>query len=155
MSEGYQVKVRPEKAEEVGRIRAELDEASAAVVTEYRGLTVEALKVLRSRLLEHDTTYRVTKNTLARRAAAELGLEALEEMLVGPVAVAYVKGDPIAASKIIATFAREHPELADQGRRAGRRRPRRGSDEGPRDDRLSRGLAREDHGSAHRAAAAN
>lgn len=111
MSEGYQVKVRPEKAAAVEEIRAELDASSAAVITEYRGLTVEELKVLRSRLSEQDTAYRVTKNTLARRAADALGLGELEEFLEGPVAVAYVKGDPVAAAKIIATFAREHPAL--------------------------------------------
>ena len=111
MSEGYQVKVRPEKAEAVEKIRAELEASSAAVVTEYRGLTVEELKVLRSKLGEQDTTYRVTKNTLARRAADALGLGDLEEFFEGPVAVAYVKGDPVSAAKIIATFAKEHPAL--------------------------------------------
>jgi large subunit ribosomal protein L10 len=111
MSESYQVKVRPEKAAAVEAIRAELEASSAAVVTEYRGLSVEELKVLRSRLGAQDTTYRVTKNTLARRAAGALGLGDLEEFFEGPVAVAYVKGDPVSAAKIIATFAKEHPAL--------------------------------------------
>jgi large subunit ribosomal protein L10 len=115
MSEGYAVKVRPEKAAEVERIRTELNDAQAAVVTEYRGLTVTDLAVLRTRLQEAETSYRVTKNTLARRAADALGLSELIEFFVGPVAIAYVNGDPIAAAKVIATFAREHPELVIKG----------------------------------------
>jgi large subunit ribosomal protein L10 len=110
MTETYQVKVKPEKAAAVEAIRAELEASAAAVVTEYRGLTVEELKVLRSRLAEQDTTYRVTKKTLARRAANELGLD-LESVLEGPIAIAYVKGDSVAAAKVIATFAKEHPAL--------------------------------------------
>ena len=115
MSEGYAVKVRPEKEAAVADIKTELGDATAAVVTEYRGLTVEDLKTLRTRLLEVDATYRVSKNTLARLAANELGLEGFEEMLVGPTAIAYVKGDPVAAAKIIATFAKEKDALVIKG----------------------------------------
>lgn len=115
MTEGYAVKVRPEKAEVVARIKAEVEETQALVLTEYRGLTVTALKDLRTKLLATDTAYRVEKNTLARRAITELGLAELEELLVGPVALAYIKGDPIAAAKVLATFAREHPELLIKG----------------------------------------
>ncbi len=110
MTETYQVRVRPEKVAAVEEIRAQLEASNSVVITEYRGLTVEELKVLRSRLLEQDATYKVTKKTLARRAAGELGLD-LESVLEGPIAVAYVKGDPVAAAKIIATFAKEHPAL--------------------------------------------
>jgi len=115
MPEGYAVKVRPEKAGVVERIKAEVGETQAVVLTEYRGLTVTALKDLRTKLLATDTSYRVEKNTLARRAVTELGLSELEELLVGPVALAYIKGDPIAAAKVLATFAREHPELLIKG----------------------------------------
>jgi large subunit ribosomal protein L10 len=115
MPEGYAVKVRPEKAEAVEQIRAELDAVQAAVITEYRGLTVKDLATLRTRLSEVETSYRVSKNTLARRAADALGLDGLVEMLEGPVAIAYVKGDPVAAAKVIATFAREHDALVIKG----------------------------------------
>jgi large subunit ribosomal protein L10 len=115
MPEGYAVKVRPEKAEVVERIKAEVEDTQAVVLTEYRGLTVTALAELRTKLLATDTAYRVEKNTLARRAVTELGLGELEELLVGPVALAYVKGDPVAAAKVLATFAREHPELLIKG----------------------------------------
>lgn len=115
MPEGYTTKVKPEKVEVVEKIRAELDGSSAAVITEYRGLTVEDLKTLRSRLLEADTSYRVSKNTLARLAVNALGYTELEDLFEGPVAIAYVKGDPIAAAKVIATFAKEHPALVIKG----------------------------------------
>ncbi|MEX0874827.1 MAG: 50S ribosomal protein L10 [Actinomycetota bacterium] len=115
MSDGYALKVRPEKVAAVEQIRNELDDTQVAVVTEYRGLTVPALAELRAKLQAADTSYRVVKNTLARRAASELGFDELTELFVGPVAVAYCKGDPVTAAKVIATFAREHPELVIKG----------------------------------------
>jgi large subunit ribosomal protein L10 len=115
MSEGYAVKVRPEKVEAVEKIRAELEASQAAVVTEYRGLTVQQLAELRTKLLATESTYTVSKNTLVRRAANALGLGELEELLVGPTAVVYVKGDPIAAAKVISAFAKEHPALVVKG----------------------------------------
>jgi large subunit ribosomal protein L10 len=115
MPEGYTVKVRPEKAEVVERIKAEVEATQALMLTEYRGLTVTALADLRTKLLATETSYRVEKNTLARRAVSELGLGELEELLVGPVALAYIKGDPVSAAKVLSTFAREHPELLIKG----------------------------------------
>jgi large subunit ribosomal protein L10 len=115
MSDGYAVKVRPEKVEAVNKIRDELGSSQAAVVTEYRGLTVNDLKALRSQLDDVSTSYRVSKNTLVRLAVNELGLSDLVGLLEGPVAVAYVKGDPIAAAKVLASFAKTHPNLVIKG----------------------------------------
>ncbi len=115
MPDAYTTKVRPEKVETVDRIKAELGETQAVVLTEYRGLTVGELADLRTQLLNKETSYRVVKNTLARRAAADAGLGELEELFVGPVAVAYVKGDPVSAAKVLATFARDHPALVIKG----------------------------------------
>ena len=115
MTERYTTKVRPEKVETVEAIKAELGETQAVVLTEYRGLTVGQLADLRAKLRGQETSYRVVKNTLARRAVSELGFEALSELLVGPVAVAYCKGDPVSAAKVLATFAREHPDLIIKG----------------------------------------
>ncbi len=115
MSEGYTTKVRPEKVETVEAIKTELGATQAVVLTEYRGLTVNQLADLRSKLRAQETSYRVVKNTLARRAVTELGFESLSELLVGPVAVAYCKGDPVSAAKVLATFAREHPDLIIKG----------------------------------------
>ena len=115
MTEGYSTKVRPEKVEAVEAIKTELGETQAVVLTEYRGLTVNQLAELRSKLGEQETSYRVAKNTLARRAVTELGLESLSELLVGPVAIAYCKGDPVSAAKVLATFAKDHPDLVIKG----------------------------------------
>lgn len=111
----YAAKVRPEKVAAVEEIKQEFDDNPAVVLTEYRGLTVTELKNLRVQLLGQETAYKVVKNTLARRAATEAGLEGLVELFVGPTAVAWVKGDPVAAAKILATFAREHPDLVIKG----------------------------------------
>jgi large subunit ribosomal protein L10 len=115
MAENYEVKVRPEKVAVVDEIRDELSSSSAVVLTEYRGLTVNELKQLRSQLLRTETAYKVIKNTLARRAASAAGLGELEQVFVGPTAVAWVKGDPVAAAKVIATFAKDHPALIVKG----------------------------------------
>ena len=111
----YATKVRPEKVETVEKIKTQIGETQAVVLTEYRGLTVGELADLRTQLLDKETSYRVVKNTLARRAVADAGLGELEELFVGPVAVAYVKGDPVSAAKVLATFAREHPALVIKG----------------------------------------
>jgi large subunit ribosomal protein L10 len=115
MPEGYAVKVKPEKVAAVEEIKAELEASQAAVITEYRGLTVQQLAELRTKLLETESSYKVSKNTLVRRAVSALGLGELEELLVGPTAVVYVKGDPIAAAKVISTFAKQHPALVVKG----------------------------------------
>jgi large subunit ribosomal protein L10 len=115
MSDGYAVKVRPEKVEAIETIKTELGDTQAVVLTEYRGLTVSDLATLRAQLREKETKYRVVKNTLARRAVTDLGFDELVELFVGPVAVAYCKGDPVAAAKVLATFAREHPDLVIKG----------------------------------------
>jgi len=115
MAEGYEAKVRPEKVAVVEEIRDELGSSPAVVLTEYRGLTVNELKELRSQLLRTETAYKVIKNTLARRAANDAGLGELEQVFTGPTAVAWVKGDPVAAAKVIATFAKDHPALIVKG----------------------------------------
>ena len=115
MPENYEVKVRPEKVAEVEHIRGELDSTPTVVLTEYRGLTVNELKQLRAQLLGSETSYKVIKNTLARRAAVEAGLGELEALFTGPTAVAWVRGDPVMAARVIATFAKDHPALIVKG----------------------------------------
>ncbi|MGH2760782.1 MAG: 50S ribosomal protein L10 [Actinomycetota bacterium] len=114
-TETYTVKIRAEKVAAVDEIKQEFGDSPAVLLTEYRGLTVTELKYLRVQLLGQETAYRVVKNTLARRAATEAGLQELVELFVGPTAVAWVKGDPVAAAKILATFARDHPDLVIKG----------------------------------------
>jgi large subunit ribosomal protein L10 len=88
--------------------------SQAALLTEYRGLTVKQLKELR-RSLGATTQYAVAKNTLTKRAAKEAGIEGLDELLVGPSAIAFVGGDPVEAAKGLRDFAKTHPLLVIKG----------------------------------------
>jgi large subunit ribosomal protein L10 len=105
---------KQEKATAVAELTAGFRESNAAVLTEYRGLTVAQLKELR-RSLGADTTYSVVKNTLTKIAAREAGLSAFEELLQGPSAIAFVKGDPVTAAKGLRDFSRAHPLLVIKG----------------------------------------
>ena len=83
--------VRPDKVTVVAEIAEKFRDASASVVTEYRGLTMSQLTTLR-RSLGEGTTYRVAKNTLVKRAAEDAGVDGLEQMLIGPTAIAFITG---------------------------------------------------------------
>jgi len=106
--------VRPDKGEAVAELTESFTSASAAVLTEYRGLTVKQLKELRQ-ALGADTTYAVVKNTLTKIAAGNAGLEGLDDLLAGPTAVAFVSGDPVSAAKALRDFAKAHPALVVKG----------------------------------------
>ncbi|GMU79150.1 MAG: 50S ribosomal protein L10 [Acidimicrobiia bacterium] len=106
---------RPEKVAVVDEIRTKLDEADAAILTEYRGLTVSELAALRSALRPAGTEYKVFKNTLARRAADEAGLAGLAELLGGPTAIAFVRGDAVGAAKALRDFGKGAPALVIKG----------------------------------------
>lgn len=106
---------RPEKAAVVEEIRTKLDGADAAVLTEYRGLSVRALADLRGSLRPANTEYKVFKNRLARRAAEEAGLTDLLPLLEGPVAIAFVHGDAVPAAKALRDFGRTNPQLVVKG----------------------------------------
>ncbi len=88
--------------------------STATVLTEYRGLTVAQLKALR-RSLQGQATYAVTKNTLAKRAAAEAGITGLDELFSGPTALAFVSGDVVEAAKGLRDFAKANPLLVIKG----------------------------------------
>jgi large subunit ribosomal protein L10 len=99
----------------IDEIRSKLDAADAAVLTEYRGLTVTELATLRASLRPADTEYKVFKNTLARRAAQDTGLADIVPLLEGPVAIAFVSGDAVMAAKALRDFARNNPNLIVKG----------------------------------------
>jgi large subunit ribosomal protein L10 len=102
----------------IDEIKQRFGDADAAVLTEYRGLTVTDIANLRAALRPAATDYKVFKNTLARRAAADAGLGELVEALVGPVAIAFVRrdgGDPVTAAKALRDFARTNPNLVLKG----------------------------------------
>jgi large subunit ribosomal protein L10 len=106
---------RPEKVAVVDEIRAKLADADAAVLTEYRGLTVGELAALRAALRPASTEYKVFKNSLARRAAEAAGLAELVPLLEGPVAIAFVHGDAVVAAKALRDFGRTYPALVVKG----------------------------------------
>jgi large subunit ribosomal protein L10 len=106
---------KPEKTAVVEEIRTKLDDADAAVLTEYRGLSVRALAELRGSLRPVNAEYKVFKNRLARRAAEEAGLTDILPLLEGPVAIAFVHGDAVPAAKALRDFGRTNPELVVKG----------------------------------------
>jgi large subunit ribosomal protein L10 len=103
-----------EKVSAVAEITEQFTSSSAAVITEYRGLTVKQITDLR-RALGRDTTYAVVKNTLTKRAAADAGVALDDSLLQGPTAIAFVKGDPVDAAKGLRDFARTNPLLVIKG----------------------------------------
>jgi large subunit ribosomal protein L10 len=106
---------RAEKVAVVEEVRERFIEADAAILTEYRGLKVKELATLRRSLTPAGGDYKVYKNTLVRFAARDAGLEALEPLLEGPTAVAFVKGDAAAVAKALRDFARTQPLLVIKG----------------------------------------
>ena len=106
---------RPEKSQAVAEITERFQEASAALLTEYRGLHVGEIAEVRGALREADTDYKVLKNTLARIAVREVGLEDLVGMLEGPTAIAFVKGDAVEAAKALDDAAKKFPVLVIKG----------------------------------------
>ncbi len=105
---------KPAKVSTVAEIADHFRGSSAAVVTEYRGLTMAQLTELR-RSLGGDTEYTVAKNTLVKRAAADAGVEGLDDLFTGPTAIAFVKGEPVDAAKALRDFAKTHPLLVIKG----------------------------------------
>src|SRR3954466_14922 len=103
-----------EKIGAVAEITEHFSSSSAAVITEYRGLTVKQITDLRQ-ALGRDTTYAVVKNTLTKRAAADAGVSIDDTLLQGPTAIAFVKGDPVDAAKGLRDFAKAHPLLVIKG----------------------------------------
>jgi large subunit ribosomal protein L10 len=100
----------PEKAAAIAELTEKFRGSGAAVLTEYRGLTVAQLSQLRTSMREH-ATYAVVKNTLTKRAAAEAGITGFDEHLQGPTAIAFVTGDPVEAAKGLRDFAKANPAL--------------------------------------------
>lgn len=105
---------RRDKVDTVAEITDRFRSSAAAVLTDYRGLSVAQLKELR-RSLGAAVTFSVVKNTLTRRAAAEAGIEGFEDLLAGPSAIAFVDGDPVEAAKGIRDFAKDNPDLVVKG----------------------------------------
>lgn len=101
---------KPDKAAAVEELVGLFRDSNAAVLTEYRGLTVAQLKTLR-RSLSGNASYAVVKNTLTAIAAKEAGIEGLDADLKGPSAIAFITGDPVDAAKGLRDFAKANPQL--------------------------------------------
>ena len=105
---------KADKATAVAEITEQFKASTATVVTEYRGLTVANLANLR-RSLGAGATYAVAKNTLVKRAAADAGVEGLDELFTGPTAITFITGEPVDAAKALKTFAKENKALVIKG----------------------------------------
>ncbi|MFD6158566.1 50S ribosomal protein L10 [Nocardia sp. NPDC060256] len=105
---------KPEKVTAVEEITEQFKSSTATVVTEYRGLSVGKLTELR-RALGAEATYSVAKNTLVKRAAAEAGVEGLDELFVGPTAITFISGEPVTAAKALKAFAKDNKALIIKG----------------------------------------
>ncbi len=108
---GEQRMKRPEKQQVISELQEKFSRAKAAVLTEYRGLSVHELEELRIQLRGVDVEYRVVKNTLAVRAAAGTGLECLRESFTGPVGIALSYRDPLSPAKVLTEFAKKQEKL--------------------------------------------
>jgi large subunit ribosomal protein L10 len=106
---------RDEKAAVVEAISAQIDGAEAIFAIDYRGISVPQAAELRSKLREADASFRVVKNRLTKLAADRSGQDELKELLGGPTALTFVRGDTAMAAKAIATFNREHQVLSFKG----------------------------------------
>ncbi|MFC4057699.1 50S ribosomal protein L10 [Planomonospora corallina] len=105
---------KAEKATAVAELKSSFEGSSAAVLTEYRGLTVAQLKQLRVSLGEN-AKFAVVKNTLTKIAANQAGINQLDDLLAGPSAIAFVNGDVVEAAKSLRDFAKANPLLVIKG----------------------------------------
>ena len=105
---------RAEKQAAVAEIVDSFNDAAGAVLTEYRGLTVKQLQELR-RSLGENANYAVVKNTLAKLAAKDAGIDGFDDLLTGPTAIAFIKGDVVEAAKGLRDFAKANPTLVIKG----------------------------------------
>jgi len=106
---------KEQKQAAIEEIGERLEASSAVFVVDYRGISVPQAAELRGRLNEADASFSVVKNRLAKRVTADTGTEALDEHLVGPTALTYVRGDAVLAAKAISQFAKQHSVLAYKG----------------------------------------
>ncbi|BAB03840.1 50S ribosomal protein L10 [Halalkalibacterium halodurans] len=103
--------VLEQKKQIVTEIATKLKESQSTVVVDYRGLNVAEVTELRKQLREAGCEFKVYKNTMTRRAAEVAELTELNDVLVGPTAIAFHNEDAIAPAKIINSFAKEHEAL--------------------------------------------
>ncbi|MBS1885046.1 MAG: 50S ribosomal protein L10 [Actinobacteria bacterium] len=106
---------REEKSATIQEIAAQIEGAEAIFAVDYRGISVPQAAELRGKLRETDSSFRIVKNRLTKLAAQQVGEERLAELLTGPTALTFVRGDTAAAAKAITTFNKEHEVLTYKG----------------------------------------
>ena len=106
---------REQKSATIEQIAAQIEASAAIFAIDYRGISVPQAAELRTKLSEADASFRVVKNRLTKLAAERAGEQRLTELLRGPTALTFVRGDTAMAAKAIATFSREHDVLAFKG----------------------------------------
>jgi large subunit ribosomal protein L10 len=106
---------KEQKAAAVAELTEDLKGVDAVFAIDYRGISVTGAAELRRNLTEADAVFKVVKNRLAKRAAADAGVDDLDELLVGPTALTLINGDAVIAAKAISNFSREHDVLAYKG----------------------------------------
>jgi len=106
---------REEKSATIQEIAAQIEASEAIFAVDYRGISVPQAAELRAKLREADATFRIVKNRLTKLAADKAGEARLAELLEGPTALAFVRGDTAQAAKAITTFNKEHEVLTYKG----------------------------------------
>jgi large subunit ribosomal protein L10 len=106
---------REEKSAAIQEIAADISASEAIFAVDYRGISVPQAAELRSKLREADASFRIVKNRLTKIAADQAGEERLAELLSGPTALTFVRGDTAQAAKAITTFNKEHEVLTYKG----------------------------------------
>jgi large subunit ribosomal protein L10 len=106
---------REDKVAEVAEVRDRLAGSVATLLTHYRGLSVKEMAQLRTELRDANAEMRVVKNTLAKRAVADAGIEGLDTLLEGPTSLVFCNEDPVGPAKALKKFAKDHPNLVIRG----------------------------------------
>src|SRR6476619_2667703 len=106
---------REEKSATIQEIAAQIEGSEALFAVDYRGISVPQAAELRTKLREADASFRIVKNRLTKLAADKAGEDRLAELLEGPTALTFVRGDTAQAAKAISTFNKEHDVLAFKG----------------------------------------
>ena len=99
----------------VEELKEKLQSAEVVFLTDYRGLNVKEVSILRNKLRAENIEYRVVKNNLVKRAAEKIGLEEFSAFFEGPVAISFGFSDLVKPAKILVEFAKEHKNLQIKG----------------------------------------
>lgn len=106
---------RPEKVQAVAEIKERIEGARAVFLAEYAGLSVKEQQDLRRELRANGAEFKVVKMTLARRAADDLDIDSLDELLLGPTGLTFADDDPVGAAKVLKNFSRDHDVFIVKG----------------------------------------